>query len=145
MLYVNRISLKEHWREGCICLSVEFKYQQAFSRITDYTFNSNKNNGHHVMFLNSQEITTYFLDKACVTASNMLPWILTMQHSYKESVYSPNPQMCCVFFFYFSLCRLFMISYLNCNIIFFHVTNHTYIYCYLQITVISGSKSWCAV
>ncbi len=27
--------------EGCICLAVEFKYQQAFSRIVDYTFNCN--------------------------------------------------------------------------------------------------------
>ncbi len=24
---------------GCVCLAVEFKYQQAFSRIVDYTFN----------------------------------------------------------------------------------------------------------
>ncbi len=40
MLCVTRASLKEHWREGCICLAAEFKYQQAFSRIVDYTFNT---------------------------------------------------------------------------------------------------------
>ncbi len=39
MLCVTRASLKENWREGCICLTTEFKYQQAFSRIIDYTFN----------------------------------------------------------------------------------------------------------
>ncbi len=39
MLCVTRASLKEHWREGCIFLATEFKYQQAFSRIADYTFN----------------------------------------------------------------------------------------------------------
>ncbi len=38
MLCVTRMSWKEHWREGCFCLAVEFKYQQAFSRIADYTF-----------------------------------------------------------------------------------------------------------
>ncbi len=38
MLCVTCASLKEHWREGCICLAVEFKYQQGFSRIIDYTF-----------------------------------------------------------------------------------------------------------
>ncbi len=35
---VTRASLKEHWREGCICLATEFKYQQAFSRTAGYTF-----------------------------------------------------------------------------------------------------------
>ncbi len=40
MLCITRVSLKEHWREGCICFSAEFKYQQAFSRIVDYTFKS---------------------------------------------------------------------------------------------------------
>ncbi len=39
MLCVTGVSLKVHWREGCIRLAVEFKYQQAFSRIIDYTFN----------------------------------------------------------------------------------------------------------
>ncbi len=38
MLWVTRASLKEHWREGCICLAAEFQYQQAFSRIIGYTF-----------------------------------------------------------------------------------------------------------
>ncbi len=38
MLCVICASLKEHWRKGCVCLAVEVKYQQAFSRIIDYTF-----------------------------------------------------------------------------------------------------------
>ncbi len=38
MLSDTQTSLKEHWREECICLAVEFKHQQAFSRIVDYTF-----------------------------------------------------------------------------------------------------------
>ncbi len=33
MLWVTGASLKEHWREGWICLAVEFRYQQTFSRI----------------------------------------------------------------------------------------------------------------
>ncbi len=44
MLFVIHASLKEHRRERCICLAVEFKYQQAFSRIVDYTFK-------HICFL----------------------------------------------------------------------------------------------
>ncbi len=39
MLYITCASLKEHWREACIFLAVEFKYQQAFSSIVDSTFN----------------------------------------------------------------------------------------------------------
>ncbi len=38
MLGVTCMSLREHWREGCVCLAVDFKYQQAFCRITDYSF-----------------------------------------------------------------------------------------------------------
>ncbi len=38
MLCVTCASLKEHQREGSVCLAVEFIYQQAFSRIVDYTF-----------------------------------------------------------------------------------------------------------
>ncbi len=38
MLWVTCASLKE----GCICLAAEFKYQQAFSSITDYTFKVSK-------------------------------------------------------------------------------------------------------
>ncbi len=37
-LCVTHVTLKEHWREECICLAVEFKCQQRFSRIRGYTF-----------------------------------------------------------------------------------------------------------
>ncbi len=39
MLCVTCASLKELGREGCVGLAVEFKYQQASSRIINYTFN----------------------------------------------------------------------------------------------------------
>lgn len=53
-----------------------------------------------------------------------------------------TPHTCLYIFFYFSLCRLFMISLLfelqHCILIFLHMTKLTYIYCYLQFTIISG-------
>ncbi len=36
--HTDAVRLKQLWREGCVCLAVEFKYHRASSRITDCSF-----------------------------------------------------------------------------------------------------------
>ncbi len=48
-------ALKEHWRKECICPAIEFKYQQAFSRIPGYTF---KSKGRVLQFHTMNEMNT---------------------------------------------------------------------------------------